>query len=136
MTTKEKELKRLEDIRQKQEKEYKEACEKLMHYLSKSLMQSSLPMKILSGVSNAQVNDYPFYRTKKAFVEYNAIKIVFVSEYEGIRHLQFNTEHEVVLANAIYNSILHSDVEFKINDFVNMLKPIFRIIGIKGEWSK
>ena len=54
------------------------------------------------------------------------------STYDMIKHLVFKTHEEVVLANAIY---LNMDEGNSINEFTQILKFTFRVIGVNSEWS-
>jgi hypothetical protein len=71
---------------------------------------------------------YPFidsYWDKDGETEY------YHSTYDMIKHLVFKKRDEAVLANAIY---LNMNEGNSIDEFRQMLKFTFKIIGVNSEW--
>ena len=58
----------------------------------------------------------------------------YKSKHEMINHFIFETENEVVLANAIYLN-MEQDANVIINDFIDLFKFTCRIIGLKSKWA-
>ena len=85
-------------------------------------------IKVRANFSQFFKEDYPFIGIK-----YKNGKIQYYhSEHKVIKHLMFESEKEVILANAIYENTKDN---FNINEFIQTLKYTFRLIGIKNEWS-
>jgi hypothetical protein len=53
------------------------------------------------------------------------------SSHKDINHFAFQSENEVVLANAIY---LNTKDNFNSNDFIQQLKYTLRMIGANSKW--
>lgn len=72
--------------------------------------------------------EYPFIERvfKKGETEY------YNSSYPEIKNFMFETEAEVILANAIYlNIVKHNN-----NDFVQVFKYTCRLINIDSKWTR
>lgn len=86
-------------------------------------------MFIRSSFSDFYKKEYPFIsrECKKGKVEY------YYSEIKEISNLRFDSEKEVILANAIYENIKE---DFNPNMFMQQLKFTFRILGVDSNWAK
>jgi hypothetical protein len=84
-------------------------------------------MMIRSQFSSAYKDEYPFISVK---YEIGEVKCYF-SDIEEIKNLMFETEKEVILANAIYENVKDN---FNINEFIQMLKFTFRILNVSSSW--
>jgi hypothetical protein len=71
---------------------------------------------------------YPFI---ESYWDEDGENIYYHSEYDMIKHLVFRTRDEVVLANAIY---LNMNEGNGIDEFRQILKFTFKIIGVNSEW--
>lgn len=78
---------------------------------------------------NTYKDEYPFVSIK---CEKDKIKYYF-SDIKDIKTLIFETEKEVILANAIYENVKD---KFDINEFIQMLKFTFRMLNISSNWNK
>ena len=93
------------------------------------------------GLSFGEMNKVKFafadmFREEYPFVKcsYKTGKIEFYhSEIEEIKSFAFLEEKEVILANALYENMKDN---FDQNNFRNVLKFTFRIMGISNEWTK
>lgn len=97
---------------------------------------SELGMKLNEkmGVRSAFV-DWSGYKDENPFISKkirNGKVSYYHSEHDQIKNFMFETEKEVVLANAI---LLNTE-NFNPNEFREVLKFTFRLIGIKSEWAK
>lgn len=82
---------------------------------------------VRNGISCKDDSVYPFIQVKwnKGKLEY------YHSKHKEIENLGFQTENEVILANAIYENVKDN---FNWNEFVGMLKFVFRMLMIKSAW--
>jgi len=94
------------------EERIERAC-KLMD--SKGLTQGE-QFSVIGAFRDFFKYDYPFITEKNG---------KFYSEHEPIKSFQFNSENEVILANAIYESTKDN---FNPNEFIQMLKYVMRVI--------
>jgi hypothetical protein len=85
-------------------------------------------MMVRNHFADTFKNDHPNIGIKwdKGEVKY------FHSTITMIKNLEFETQKEVILANAIYEN-MNEDVN--INEFIQLLKFTFRVIGVKNNWS-
>ncbi len=77
----------------------------------------------------ATKDEWPFISTE---YEKGKVKYYF-SKFNQIRHLRFESINEVILVNAIYQNIKD---KFEPNEFIQMIKFTFKILGIESAWSK
>jgi len=105
----------------------KELHDKAWNLLEERGMKLSERMMIRSHFSNAYKDEYPFISVKH---EKGEIKYYF-SDIEEIKNLMFETEKEVILANAIFENVKD---KFNINEFIQMLKFTFRILNVSSRW--
>jgi len=74
-------------------------------------------------------DEYPFISSK-----YEKGKIIYYySTIDAISSLMFENENEVILANAIYEN---TKDDFNMNDFMQQIRYIFRILNLKSNWCK
>lgn len=81
-------------------------------------------VNVRNGFTNKYKNEYPFIAETKGY---------FHSTYDSINYLCFDTKQEVIIANAVFNSMKTDNFnheEFKFN-----IKCVFRILGIKSDWN-
>lgn len=97
----------------------------------------SLPQRMMVRSSFVKClgykDEYPFIEIKygkKGVVE------TYRSGYDEIKHYIFETENEVILANAIYVNMLDENKHANINDFIQIFKFTCRIAGVQSEWTK
>lgn len=104
-----------------------ELREKAFNLLEEKGLSLSERLQISSMFSSTYEYSYPFIsaKYKKGQVEY------YFSDIEDIKSLMFETEKEVILANAIYENVKDS---FNINEFIQMLKFTFRVLNISSKW--
>lgn len=84
-------------------------------------------MMVRSHFASAYKDEYPFISVKH---EKGNIKYYF-SDIKEINNFMFETEKEVILANAIYENVKY---KFNVNEFIQMLKFTFRILNVKSSW--
>lgn len=73
-------------------------------------------------------DQYPFISTK-----YKKEYKYYHSNLDAIKHLNFMSEEEVILANAIYEN---TKEKFNINAFVQNFKFVSRVLNIKTVWAE
>lgn len=105
----------------------KELHDKAWNLLEEKGLTLGEKIMIRSHFSSAYKEEYPFISIK---YEKGNIKYYF-STIEEISNLAFETEKEVILANAIYENMKE---DFNNNDFVQTIKYVFRLINIKSKW--
>ncbi|MCK9416915.1 hypothetical protein M0Q97_09685 [Candidatus Dojkabacteria bacterium] len=105
----------------------KELHDKAWNLLEERGINLNERMMVRSHFASAYKNDYPFVsiRYKKGEIEY------YHSDIEDIKNLMFETEREVILANAIYENVKE---KFNTGDFIQMLKFTFRILDVTSRW--
>ncbi len=81
---------------------------------------------VRSHFASAHKNDYPFISIKR-----NKGEEHYFSSIKRIDNLRFNSEQEVIMANAIFENTKDN---FNINEFIQQLKFTFRILGVANEW--
>lgn len=84
-------------------------------------------MMVRSHFASTYKDEYPFISVKH---EKGEVKYYF-SDIEEIKNLMFETEKEVILANAIFENVKD---KFNINEFIQMLKFTFRILNVSSSW--
>jgi hypothetical protein len=106
----------------------KELHDKAWNFLDKKGLTVGEKMMVRSSFANTYKNEYPFITVKndKEGAKY------YVSEIEELKTLTFDTENEVILANAIYENVKD---KFEINEFIQILKFTFRIMNVSSKWS-
>jgi len=77
---------------------------------------------------NQYKDSYPFIN-----IEHRKDQTYYYSTIDEISNLRFNSENEVILANAIYENIKD---RFNPNEFIQMLKFTIRILGVDTVWGK
>ena len=87
--------------------------------------------KVYFTILNYNKEKYPFIETDH--YPDKESKMYWKSSIERINSFLFETEREVILANAIYENTKDN---FNINEFVQQVKFIFRILNIESEWTK
>ena len=105
-----------------------ELHDKAWNYLEEKGFTIAEKMMIRSHFASAYKYEYPFISVKH---EKGEVKYYF-SDIEEIKNLMFETEKEVILANAIYENVKD---KFSINEFTQMLKFTFRIMNVKSSWA-
>jgi hypothetical protein len=105
----------------------KELHDKAWNLLEERGIKLNERMMIRSHFSSAYKDEYPFISAKheKGEVKY------YYSDIEEIKNLMFETEKEVILANAIFENVKD---KFNINEFIQMLKFSFRILNVSSSW--
>lgn len=97
------------------------------------LTEKGLTFNEKIGVANAfksiYKDEYPFISTKYEKGEI----IYYYSTIDAINSLMFENENEVILANAIYEN---TKDDFNMNDFMQQIRYIFRILNLKSNWCK
>lgn len=84
-------------------------------------------MMVRSYFADTFKNDYP-----NISIEWYKGEIKhYHSTIEMISNLAFETEKEVIMANAIYENM--NEIT-SINEFIQLLKFTFRIIGVASKW--
>lgn len=80
--------------------------------------------------------DWSGFKTENPFInsykDESADNQYFHSTHELIKHLLFEKEEEVVLANAIY---LNMDESNGTDEFIDMFKFTCRVIGLNSAWA-
>lgn len=84
-------------------------------------------MTVRANFASQFKDEYPFIYTHYVKGEIRS----YHSEIKDIQSYSFNSEKEVILANAIYETIKD---KFDPNEFIQMLKFTFRILGVKSAW--
>jgi len=84
---------------------------------------------VRSHFESAYKDEYPFISVK---YEKGEVKH-YVSDIEEIKSLMFETEKEVILANAIFENIKDN---FNINEFIQILKFTFRILNVSSRYTQ
>lgn len=107
----------------------KEQHDKAWNFLDTKGLSIGEKMMVRSSFASMHQDEYPFIGIKyeKGEVKY------YHSTYDEISSLMFETEEEVVLANAIYN--ITRD-KFNMNDFMQQIKFTFRIILVHSKWGE
>ena len=107
----------------------KDLHDKAWEYLESKGFTIGEKMMIRSHFASMHKDEYPFVRCeyKKGKVE------LYKSGIEKIDMLRFDSEKEVIIANAIYENVKDN---FNLNDFIQYLKFTFRIIGVNSKWSE
>ena len=105
-----------------------ELHDKAWNLLEEKGLKLGEKMMIRSHFSSAYKDKYPFISAKyeKGEVEY------YFSDIKEIKNLMFETEKEVILANAIYENVKD---KFNVNEFIQMLKFTFRILNVSSSWA-
>jgi len=85
--------------------------------------------KVRDSFMNVYKNEHPFIKEK---FNNSWDKMTFFSTHKEISQNLFLTQKEVIIANAVYESVRNN---FNADEFRNQLKYIFRIIGIKSDWA-
>ena len=97
------------------------------------LTEKGLTLNERMGVGNAfksiYKDEYPFISIKYEKGEI----IYYYSTIDAISSLMFENENEVILANAIYEN---TKDDFNMNDFMQQIRYIFRILNLKSIWCK
>jgi hypothetical protein len=85
-------------------------------------------MIVRSDFASAYKDDYP-----NIAIEWNKGEVEYYhSTIDMIKSFRFDTEKEVILANAIYENM--NEIT-GINEFIQILKFAFRIIGVDSKWN-
>lgn len=107
----------------------KELQDKAWDLLKEKGLSIGESIMVKSHFASIFKDEYPHIRADymKGDVKY------YRSEIKEISNLAFESEKEVILANAIYENVKDS---FNPNEFVQMLKFTFRILGVENNWSK
>jgi len=105
----------------------KETHDKAWDLLEEKGLTLNERMMVRSHFADTFKNDYPNISIKwdKGEIEY------YHSTIEMISNLAFETEKEVIMANAIYENM--NEIT-SINEFIQLLKFTFRIIGVASKW--
>lgn len=100
---------------------------KTINLLEQKGLNKSEIFTVISKLSQEYKYEYPHIgiKYKKGEVLY------YYSTIEAIHNLCFDTEKEVMLANAIYENVKD---DFNPNEFIQLIKFIFRIIQVKSKW--
>lgn len=99
-----------------------------MKFLQEKGLSLSERMTVNSVFYNMLRDEYPFIQIKHKSEDIES----YCSTHEAIKSFIFNSEKEVVLANALY---LNLGDNFEINEFRNILKFTFRLICSESEWA-
>lgn len=84
-------------------------------------------MKVRSVFASTYKDEHPYITRQYQNDKY------YNSTHEEIKHMAFNSENEVVLANALY--IIQGD-NFNRNDFHVQFKMILRMLQIDSAWTE
>jgi len=104
-----------------------ETHDKAWNLLEEKGLNLNERMMVRSHFADTFKNDYPHISIKwdKGEIKY------YHSTIEMISNLAFETEKEVIMANAIYENM--NEIT-NINEFIQILKFTFRIIGVASKW--
>lgn len=96
------------------------------------LTEKGLTFNEKMGVANAfksiYKDKYPFISIKN-----ENSKFYYHSTIDAISSLMFENKNEVILANAIYEN---TKDDFNMNDFMQQIRYIFRILNLKSIWCE
>lgn len=88
-------------------------------------------MLIKNTFTSISENEYPFIN-RRYIKGSHPTKITYYSEIKPISNLEFQSENEVILANAIYENTKDN---FNLNDFIQSFKYVSRLLNIPTEWK-
>ena len=105
----------------------KDTHDKAWNLLEEKGLNLNERMMVRRQFADTFKNDYPHIARKwdKGEVKH------YYSTIEMINNLAFETENEVIMANAIYENM--NEIT-SINEFIQLLKFTFRIIGVSSKW--
>jgi hypothetical protein len=109
----------------------KEQHDKAWDFLDEKGLSMGEKIAVRSHFASMFAEEYPFINQKK--FRGGSGKKSYHSTYHDINYFHFDTEKEVILANAIYENIRH---RYNSNEFGQLLKFTFRLLGIENDWSK
>ena len=102
-----------------------------IHFMREKGMSFQDTRKVYFTILNYNKEKYPFVEQDHSIKKKG--KIYWKSSIEKINSFLFEKEEQVILANAIYENTKDN---FNINEFVQQVKFIFRILNIESEWTK
>lgn len=106
-----------------------ELIEKANIILTEKGLTFNEKIDVANAFKNIYKDEYPFIFSKyeKGEIEY------YYSTIDAISLLMFENENEVILANAIYEN---TKDDFNMNDFLQQIRYIFRILNLKSIWCE
>lgn len=108
---------------------YKTEYQKAIQILDTTDLSTSEKVAVVMNLSCQKQDDYPFVKPmfNKGEISY------YTSTKEEIQSFGFSSEQEVILANALVETLGEN---FNKNDFTWQLKAVFRLLGIENDWTK
>ena len=108
---------------------YETEYEKAIQILNTTNLTKSEKNVVVLNLACQKKDDYPFVKPifQKGEIVY------WVSTKEEIQGFGFSSEQEVILANALVENLGES---FEKDNFTFLLKFVFRLLGIKNDWTR